>query len=66
MKTHEKRIRHATYVVMAGLLAQLFSTVYWTPLTFVLFAVVSVPLVLLGVFLYAVAVLRILKDKKAL
>ncbi len=66
MTTHEKSIRRATYLVMAGLITQLGSTVYWTPLTFVLFAMISVPLVLLGVFLYAMTVLRILKDKKAL
>jgi len=51
---------------MAGLLAQLGSTLYWTPLTFVLFAMIGLPLVLIGIALYARAVLQILKDKKAL
>lgn len=62
----EKRMRRATLVVMAGLLVQLGSTLHWTPLTFVLFAMVGVPLVLLGCVLYATTVLAYLKDKQAL
>lgn len=66
MTAYETRIRRATYVVMVGLLVQLGSTAYWTPLTFVLFAMIGIPLVLLGVFLYATTVFAILKEKNAL
>jgi len=66
VRSPETRTRIATLVVMAGLLAQLGSTLYWTPLTFVLFAMIGLPLVLIGIALYARAVLQILKDKKAL
>ncbi|HVG57417.1 MAG TPA: hypothetical protein VNA24_02600 [Hyalangium sp.] len=64
--SHEKRIRVAALFVLAGLLVQLFSTLFWSPLTFVVFAVVGVPLVLLGVFLYVATLWRILKERKAL
>jgi hypothetical protein len=64
--THEQRIRRAAYLVLAGLFIQLASTVHWTPLTFVVFAMLGVPLVLLGVFLYLSTVWRILKERKAL
>ena len=63
---HEKRIQRAAYFVIAGLLVQLGSTAYWTPLTFVLFAMVGAPLVAIGIYLYASTVWRILKEKKAL
>jgi hypothetical protein len=52
----ERRIRRAALFVAAGLLVQLFSTVHWTPLTFIIFAMVGVPLVLIGIFLYLAAV----------
>ncbi len=64
--SHEKRIRKAALLVLAGLLVQLFTTLFWTPLTFVVFAVVGVPLVLLGVLLYVATLWRILKERKAL
>jgi hydrogenase/urease accessory protein HupE len=64
--SHEKRIRVAALFVLAGLLVQLFATSFWTPLTFVVFAVVGVPLVLLGVSLYVATLWRILKERKAL
>lgn len=64
--SHEKRIRVAALFVLAGLLVQLFSTLFWSPLTFIVFAVVGVPLVLLGVFLYVATLWRILKERKAL
>jgi hypothetical protein len=64
--SHEKRIRVAALFVLAGLLVQLFTTLFWSPLTFVVFAVVGVPLVLFGVFLYVATLWRILKERKAL
>jgi hypothetical protein len=63
---HEKRIRIAALFVLAGLLVQLFNTVFWSPLNFVLFTALGVPLVLLGVVLYAATVWKILKERKAL
>jgi Na+/proline symporter len=64
--THELRIRRAAHLVLAGLVIQLACTLHWTPLTFVLFAMLGVPLVLLGVCLYVSTVWRILKERKAL
>jgi hypothetical protein len=64
--THERRVKTATGFVMAGLTAQLATTAYWTPLTFVLFTLVGVPLVLVGVGLYVLTVLKFLKEKQAL
>jgi cytochrome c oxidase subunit IV len=64
--SHEKRIQVAALFVLAGLLVQLFSTLFWSPLTFVVFAMVGAPLVLLGVFLYVATLWRILKERKAL
>lgn len=66
MITPERKMRHATLVVMAGLIVELGSTLYWTPLTFVLFSLIGVPLIFLGIALYAMTVLQVLKDKKAL
>jgi hypothetical protein len=64
--THDRRIQLAAYFVIAGLGVQLATKLYWTPLNFVLFTAVGVPLVLVGVLLYALTVLRILKERKAL
>lgn len=63
---HEQRIRRAAVFVLAGLSVQLLATVHWTPLTFVIFAMVGAPLVLVGVVLYAATVLRILKERQVL
>lgn len=59
-------IRRAAVFVGAGLSLQLFATLHWTPLTFVIFAMVGTPLVLVGVVVYARAVLGVFKDKKVL
>ena len=64
--SHEKRIRVSALFVLMGLLVQLFTSLHWTPLTFVLFAILGVPLVLLGVGLYVSTVWKILKEQKAL
>ncbi|GEN11980.1 hypothetical protein SAMN05443572_113273 [Myxococcus fulvus] len=64
--SHEKRIRRAALLVLAGLLVQLFTTLFWSPLTFVVFTAVGVPLVLLGVGFYVVTVWKILEERKAL
>jgi uncharacterized membrane protein YidH (DUF202 family) len=59
-------VRRAALFVAAGLGVQLVSTIHWTPLTFVIFAMVGAPLVLIGVLLYVAAVWRFLKERKAL
>lgn len=64
--SHERRIRVAALSVLAGLWVQLFTTLFWSPLAFVLFVMVGVPLVLVGVLLYGITVWRILKEQKAL
>ncbi|GMU01124.1 hypothetical protein KH5H1_52440 [Corallococcus caeni] len=64
--SHEKRIRVAALFVLAGLLVQLFARFAWSPLAFVVSTAVGVPLVLLGILLYAITVWRILKEQKAL
>jgi len=64
--THERRIRVSAVLVLLGLLVQLGTTLYWTPLTFVVFASVGMPLVVLGVLVYVVTVWKILKERKAL
>ena len=64
--SHERRMRMAALLVLTGLLVQLFTTLFWSPLAFVVFAMVGVPLVLLGVLRYGVTVWRILKERKAL
>ncbi|WP_224248009.1 hypothetical protein [Hyalangium gracile] len=64
--SHEKRIRVAALFVLAGLLVQLGTSLFWSPLSFVVFAGLGVPLVLLGVSLFVATVWRILKERKAL
>jgi hypothetical protein len=63
---HERRIQRAAVAVLAGLAIQLGSTLHWTPLTFVLFAAIGAPLVLLGVGLYLATVWSILKERNVL
>jgi hypothetical protein len=63
---HERQIRRAALFVLAGLLVQLSSAIHWTPLTFVAFAMIGAPLVLVGIFLFVSTVWSILKEKRAL
>jgi tryptophan-rich sensory protein len=57
--------RRATVVTAVGLLVQLASSFYWTPITFVLSAAVGLPLVLLGAALFLRTVVRFMKNKGA-
>ena len=66
MSRHAKRIRAASLFVIAGLVVQLLTTLFWGPLQFVLFTVLGVPLVLVGTLLYVLTVLKILKERQAL
>jgi hypothetical protein len=63
---HVRRIRQAALLVATGLLVQLLSTLHWAPGTFVLFATVGLPLVLLGALLFLGTVWRILRERRAL
>jgi hypothetical protein len=73
MTTHEaiktdaptRRIRNAAVLVGLGLGVQLVAAVHWTPATFILSAVIGLPLVLLGGLSFVVAVWRNLRNKGA-
>jgi hypothetical protein len=62
----KRRIQWAAVLVGSGLLLQLLAACHWTPLTFVLSAVIAAPLVLIGSALFLYAVWRNLGDKGAL
>jgi hypothetical protein len=62
----KRRIQRAAAFAGAGLLLQLAAALHWTPLTFILSAVVAVPLVLIGTALFLHAVWRDLSDKGAI
>ena len=51
-----RRMRRALILIAAGLLVQLLCDVFWSPLSFVLFASIGLPLVLAGsaVFLWTI------------
>jgi hypothetical protein len=61
-----RAMRRAAGLVGAGLAVQLGASFNWTPGTFVLAAVVGIPLVLAGTVQFAVVVLGILRRKGAL
>jgi hypothetical protein len=58
--------RTAAALTGLGLAVQLAASFYWTPLTFIVSAVVGLPLVLLGALGFLRAVLRILAKTGAL
>jgi hypothetical protein len=62
----KRRIQKAAAFAGAGLLLQLAAALHWTPLTFILSAVVAVPLVLIGGALFLHAVWRDMSDKGAI
>ena len=59
-------IRTAAICAGAGLVIQLGAALHWTPFTFIVSAVLGLPLVLVGGFLFLRAVWRNLKGKGAL
>ena len=61
-----RSIRRAAALVLAGLLVQLAASFYWRPGTFIVAAVVGVPLVLLGSVVFLRAVVRLMKRKGVL
>jgi hypothetical protein len=60
-----RRIRWAGVAAGTGLALQLAAALHWTPATFILSAVIGVPLVLAGGVLFLSAVWRNMKDKGA-
>jgi hypothetical protein len=61
-----KKVRRAALVAGAGIAIQLVAALHWTPATFIVSAVVAVPLVLAGSVLFLVAVWKNLRSKGAL
>ncbi|MEO8214772.1 MAG: hypothetical protein ABI560_16340 [Myxococcales bacterium] len=59
------RIKRAALFTAAGLLVQFFAALHWTPATFILSAVVGVPLVLVGSVVFLSAIWKHLKEKDA-
>jgi hypothetical protein len=62
----QRRIKRAALCSGLGLLLQLVTAFHWTPLTFVLSAVIALPLVLMGCALFLHAIWRNLSDKDAI
>jgi hypothetical protein len=59
-------LRASVILILLGLLLELVAVVALTPLTFMLFVGLGVPSLLLGVGLYVVRVLGMLRQKDAL
>ena len=60
-----RKIRRAAVVAGLGLVVQIVAALHWTPATFIVSAVVGVPLVLGGGALFLAAVWKNLRDKGA-
>lgn len=60
------RVRLALALCMAGLAVQLLASLAWSPLAFIVFATIGVPLVLLGVVIYLATVFGDLRRRGAL
>jgi hypothetical protein len=60
-----RKIRRAAVVGGLGLVVQLGAALHWTPVTFILSAVVGAPLVLAGGLLFVAAVWSNMRDKGA-
>lgn len=58
-------LRRAAVVTACGLAIELGAALHWTPATFVLSAVVGVPLILVGAGLFLRAVWRLMKERGA-
>jgi hypothetical protein len=60
-----RKIRRAAVVAGLGLVVQIVAALHWTPATFIVSAVVGVPLVLGGGALFLAAVWKNMRDKGA-
>jgi len=58
-----RAIRRAAICTGLGLLVQLVAALHWTPFTFIASAVVGLPLILVGGFLFLRAVWKSLKNQ---
>jgi len=59
-------LRLAIVLVLIGLVTEAITLIELTPPTFVVFAFVGLPCMVLGMLIYAVYVLRLLRKKDAL
>lgn len=60
------RMRNALMLVIIGLVVESFCVYDITPGTFILFALLSVPLVLLGIGVFVTTVWRVLRETRGL
>jgi len=60
-----RQIQRAAVITTAGLVAQLISALHWTPATFILSAVIGLPLVLLGSLMFLRVVWGFMKETGA-
>jgi hypothetical protein len=60
------RMRMALLLVITGLVVESFCIHDVTPGTFILFAVVSIPLVLFGIAIFVATVWRVLRETRGL
>jgi hypothetical protein len=60
-----RSVKRAAAVVGIGLAVQLGAALHWTPATFIVSAVLGLPLVIVGSLLFLAAVWRNLKDRGA-
>jgi hypothetical protein len=60
-----RKIRRAAVVAGLGLVVQIVAALHWTPATFIVSAVLGVPLVLAGGVLFLAAVWKNMRDKGA-
>lgn len=58
-------IKRAALFTAGGLLVQFVAALHWTPATFILSAVVGVPLVVAGSVVFLIAIWKHLKEKDA-
>jgi hypothetical protein len=60
-----RKIRRAAVIAGLGLVVQLVAALHWTPASFIVSAVIGVPLVLGGGVLFLAAVWKNMRDKGA-
>lgn len=60
-----KRLRRSLGLVIVGLTVQLLCTLYWSPASFIIFAVVGVGFVLLGAGWFLLSAWRRIDDQLA-
>ncbi|MEO1171277.1 MAG: hypothetical protein AAFX94_04385 [Myxococcota bacterium] len=66
MDKTSRSIRRAAFLIALGLAVEVLAFLYWTPMTFIVFASIGLPLVAGGVGWYLLAVLAFLRERRAL